>query len=171
MLEARSDRLYIQFAREERLRPSDRKYITGSPLPYSIYRQRPLPWKNCLGSDRHRLGNPLLGNLEEAMFVADAECCSRTTIQPRCYRAPEVVLNMPIGPPVDIWNLACMMASVVRENDSELPLLHKLGPNWSEGIHLYKIAQTLGMPTPEIAREAGRFERSGFDRNGMFVLR
>jgi dual specificity tyrosine-phosphorylation-regulated kinase 2/3/4 len=35
-----------------------------------------------------------------------------TYIQSRFYRAPEVILGLPYGPPIDMWSLACILAEL-----------------------------------------------------------
>lgn len=35
-----------------------------------------------------------------------------TYIQSRFYRAPEVILGLPYGGPIDMWSLACVLAEL-----------------------------------------------------------
>ena len=36
-------------------------------------------------------------------------------IQSRFYRAPEVILGMKYGPPIDMWSLACIVAEFIGD--------------------------------------------------------
>lgn len=57
-------------------------------------------------------------------------------IQSRFYRAPEVLLGLPYGPPIDVWSLGCVAA--------ELFLGLPLFPGVSEFNQVARIVEALG---------------------------
>jgi dual specificity tyrosine-phosphorylation-regulated kinase 2/3/4 len=69
-------------------------------------------------------------------------------IQSRYYRAPEVILGLKYGPPIDIWSFACIMA--------ELATGQPIFPGHSEVNQLMLQIETLGMPNVAIIASAPR---------------
>lgn len=69
-------------------------------------------------------------------------------IQSRFYRAPEVILGLPYGPPIDIWSLACVLAELV----TGVPLF----PGEDEAEQLACITEVLGVPHAGLLRGATR---------------
>jgi dual specificity tyrosine-phosphorylation-regulated kinase 2/3/4 len=85
-----------------------------------------------------------------------------TYVQSRYYRAPEVVLDIPYGPAVDIWGLGCVLVELVTgktlfrpEDEFELVAMH---------------AQILGNPPTWMVREGKRAARF-FRADGVLILR
>ncbi len=76
-------------------------------------------------------------------------------IQSRFYRAPEVLLGAPYGPPIDVWSLGCVAA--------ELFLGLPLFPGASEYDQMARIVAGLGGPPPHLI-EAGVAGRKFFKR-------
>lgn len=79
---------------------------------------------------------------------AAVSCCSCSYIQSRFYRAPEVILGLPYGPPIDIWSLGCVLA--------ELLTGHPLLPGEDEAEQLACIMEVLGLPHPSLLAGATR---------------
>lgn len=48
-------------------------------------------------------------DLGSACFAGDGP---QAYLQTRCYRAPEVVINAPYGPKIDVWSLGCVLAEL-----------------------------------------------------------
>ncbi|CDJ35773.1 Dual specificity tyrosine-phosphorylation-regulated kinase 3, related [Eimeria mitis] len=69
-------------------------------------------------------------------------------IQSRYYRAPEILLGLPYGPPIDMWSLGCVLAE-----------LHKgtpLFPGVDEDDQLQTIASLLGFPPTDLILRSPR---------------
>lgn len=71
-----------------------------------------------------------------------------TYIQSRFYRAPEVILGISYGPPIDMWSFGCILA--------ELYTGYPLFPGETEVHQLACIQELLGLPLPEILNLATR---------------
>lgn len=71
-----------------------------------------------------------------------------TYIQSRFYRAPEVILGISYGPPIDMWSFGCILA--------ELYTGYPLFPGENEVHQLACIQELLGLPLPEILNLATR---------------
>jgi dual specificity tyrosine-phosphorylation-regulated kinase 2/3/4 len=69
-------------------------------------------------------------------------------IQSRFYRAPEVILGIPYGPPMDLWSFACIVAELVAGR----PLF----PGDSEDGELRLHMEVLGQPPPAVIADAPR---------------
>jgi serine/threonine protein kinase len=70
-------------------------------------------------------------------------------IQSRYYRAPEVVLRLPFGHPIDVWSLGCIIC--------ELYIGFPIFPAQNEIQLLELICRFLGPVPIEIARASRRF--------------
>jgi dual specificity protein kinase YAK1 len=75
--------------------------------------------------------------------------CIPMYIQSRYYRAPEVVLRLPFGHPIDIWSLGCILC--------ELCIGFPIFPAQNEIQLLELICRFLGPVPLEIARASRRF--------------
>lgn len=63
------------------------------------------------------LGEPFFYIVAGLLIVKSAHSIHNTKhhsfrIQPEAFRAPEVILGAPWGPPVDIWNLGCLVKNI-----------------------------------------------------------
>jgi dual specificity tyrosine-phosphorylation-regulated kinase 2/3/4 len=82
-------------------------------------------------------------------------------IQSRFYRAPEVILGIPYGPPMDVWSFACIMA--------ELGTGKPLFPGESELQQLRLHVELCGLPPAAILETAAR-RRMFFEENGRPLI-
>jgi dual specificity tyrosine-phosphorylation-regulated kinase 2/3/4 len=71
-----------------------------------------------------------------------------TYIQSRFYRAPEVILGLDYGLPIDMWSTGCILA--------ELYTGHPLFPGENEPDQLACIMQLLGPPKKEYLDQCSR---------------
>lgn len=69
-------------------------------------------------------------------------------IQSRFYRAPEVMLGIPYGPPMDVWSFACVIA--------ELAMGKPLFPGGNECHQLQLQMQVLGNIPDDVMKQASR---------------
>lgn len=84
-----------RFEEAEINEPGPRKPVDQSR---TIYKSRHLPKPK---GDKY--GLPILCDFGEARIGQTQG--SGPFVQPHIYRAPEVIFEMPWGPPIDIWNL------------------------------------------------------------------
>lgn len=106
MLTVEDDTIFEQFEIAEVESPTPQKLIDNSR---TIYRSRRLP------KPRHsKYGFPRLCDLG-AMWVGTNQQ-SGPFVQPHQHRAPEIIFEMPWGPPVDIWNLAALVRTPLSFN-------------------------------------------------------
>jgi dual specificity tyrosine-phosphorylation-regulated kinase 2/3/4 len=71
-----------------------------------------------------------------------------TYIQSRFYRAPEVILRIPITTAIDMWSLGCIVAELL----AGVPLF----PGANEGDQFWKIVDLLGYPPAAFLQKNGR---------------
>ncbi|XP_075065588.1 dual specificity tyrosine-phosphorylation-regulated kinase 2 isoform X1 [Mixophyes fleayi] len=71
-----------------------------------------------------------------------------TYIQSRFYRAPEVILGVRYGMPIDMWSLGCILAELL----TGYPLL----PGEDEGDQLACMIELLGMPSQKLLDSSKR---------------
>jgi dual specificity tyrosine-phosphorylation-regulated kinase 2/3/4 len=71
-----------------------------------------------------------------------------TYIQSRFYRAPEIMLGVPYGTPIDMWSLGCIAA--------ELHIGYPLFPGENEQQQLLRIVEVIGVPPEEVLATASR---------------
>jgi dual specificity tyrosine-phosphorylation-regulated kinase 2/3/4 len=81
-------------------------------------------------------------------------------IQSRFYRAPEVLIGLSYGPPMDVWSAALVLA--------ELMAGHPLFPGDDEDEQIEMIMELLGEPDVELFEQARRQEHF-FEADGRFV--
>ncbi len=84
-----------------------------------------------------------------------------TYIQSRFYRAPEVILGLPYGHPIDMWSFACIL--------SELYTGWPLFPGTNEHEQLLCIMEVFGTPPPSLLATAKRANRF-FDEDGEPIV-
>ena len=77
-------------------------------------------------------------------------------IQSRFYRAPEVILGLPYGPPMDMWSFGCIVA--------EMMIGHPLFPGDDEAEQLEMYMEVFGLPPRDMIDECSR-KRYFFDNN------
>eukprot|EP01029_Cantina_marsupialis_P006502 TRINITY_DN1714_c0_g1_i1.p1 TRINITY_DN1714_c0_g1~~TRINITY_DN1714_c0_g1_i1.p1 ORF type:complete len:508 (-),score=120.37 TRINITY_DN1714_c0_g1_i1:440-1963(-) len=80
-----------------------------------------------------------------------------TYIQSRFYRAPEVILGLPYGLPIDIWSFGCILA--------ELFTGYPLFPGENETEQLLCVMEIMNLPPKHLIQQASR-RRQFFDSNG-----
>lgn len=78
-------------------------------------------------------------------------------IQSRFYRAPEVILGLQYGPPMDVWSTALVLV--------ELVIGRPLFPGEDEEEQLAMIAELLGQPDPAMVADSKRRD-DFFDEGG-----
>ncbi|GFY51407.1 dual specificity tyrosine-phosphorylation-regulated kinase 2 [Trichonephila inaurata madagascariensis] len=71
-----------------------------------------------------------------------------TYIQSRFYRAPEVILGLKYGMPIDMWSLGCILAELL----TGYPLL----PGEDESDQLACMIELLGMPSQKLLEQSKR---------------
>ncbi|KAF7258904.1 hypothetical protein EG68_03941 [Paragonimus skrjabini miyazakii] len=86
-----------------------------------------------------------------------------TYIQSRFYRAPEIILGMEYGTPIDMWSLGCIVAEMI----TGLPLF----PGENEEDQLARIMEILDVPPNSVLSSAKRGHKF-FTRDGepLYVL-
>ncbi|OBT45440.1 hypothetical protein VE00_04531 [Pseudogymnoascus sp. WSF 3629] len=104
---------------------------------YNLYRSA------NLGIPR-RFGRPILCDFSLARNGQVEHCHD---IQPDPYRAPEVILEMPWGYPVDIWNVGVMNRRMFDGLDPETG-------KYGNRFHLASIVSLLGPPPPEFLQRS-----------------
>lgn len=98
------------FTDAELTEPSPRKFVDGQ----TIYQSRPF--------DRPKVfGGVVLSDFGSAMSGSEPQYCNA---QPNVYRSPEVMLKVPWGYPIDIWNVGVMVGVF-------LPARRGFTKNWS----------------------------------------
>jgi dual specificity tyrosine-phosphorylation-regulated kinase 2/3/4 len=81
-------------------------------------------------------------------------------IQSRFYRAPEVILGIKYGPPMDVWSFALIIGEIVTGR----PLF----PGNSEREILEMLMEVLG-PVPQALKQVGSRTKEFFNDEGKFV--
>lgn len=71
-----------------------------------------------------------------------------TYIQSRFYRSPEVILELPYGPAIDMWSFGCILA--------ELSNGHPIFPGETEAEQMACILEVLGFPDPALLAKSRR---------------
>lgn len=100
MLSLEDTSVMEDFANAEVKHPTPRKVVDESRTVFlSKTSRRPAKDKGY--------GLPILCDFGEARIGICQN--SGSFVQPHLYRAPEVIFEMPWGPPIDIWNLACVV--------------------------------------------------------------
>lgn len=80
-----------------------------------------------------------------------------TYIQSRFYRAPEIILGLPYGRPIDLWSLGCIIC--------EMQMGYPIFPGESEKEQLLCVMEVLGVPPPRMVERSPR-KKDFFDTNG-----
>jgi serine/threonine-protein kinase SRPK3 len=98
MFSVPNDLIFQELEQNELHNPSPRKEINGRIIYVSSELGKPTEWGPPVLCD---FGSAVLGNIGHT-----------EDIQPDIYRAPEVVLGVPWGYSVDVWNVGCMVSSL-----------------------------------------------------------
>lgn len=69
-------------------------------------------------------------------------------IQSRYYRAPEVIMGLPYGPPMDVWSYACIVI--------EMMIGRPIFPGDDENEQMDMLVEVLGMPPKEMIDKCSR---------------
>lgn len=80
-----------------------------------------------------------------------------TYIQSRFYRAPEIILGLSYGRPIDLWSLGCIVC--------EMQMGYPIFPGESEKEQLLCIMEILGVPPPRMVDRSPR-KKDFFEANG-----
>ena len=81
-----------------------------SPSPRKILPDRTIYLsRNDFGHPKSMPGRPKISDFDNAVQVTSSQKTFSHSIQPNCYRAPEVILGAHWSYPVDIWNLGVMV--------------------------------------------------------------
>ncbi|KAK8843784.1 hypothetical protein M9Y10_024856 [Tritrichomonas musculus] len=70
-------------------------------------------------------------------------------IQSRFYRAPEVILGIPYGPPMDVWSCACIIAELMNGGKPLFP-----GTDEAEQLEMYM--EVFGLPPRDVIDASSR---------------
>lgn len=120
----------------EKQYPSVQKQIDDD---LTIYQSRPVPFLGLID-----LGSATLCDFSVAFRGHSFDV--PVMIQPHIMRAPEIMMQMRWGHPIDIWNLGCL----VWELAEGLPLFYEAVKedhcSYSEYTHLAKMISLLGRP-------------------------
>ena len=81
-----------------------------------------------------------------------------TYIQSRFYRAPEIILGLSYGRPIDLWSLGCIVC--------EMQMGYPIFPGESEKEQLLCIMEVLGVPPSRLVDRSPR-KKEFFDANGQ----
>ncbi|KAJ5142656.1 kinase-like protein [Penicillium bovifimosum] len=88
-------------------------------------------------------------------------------IQPRIYRAPEVILGVPWTFSADIWNVGCMIWDIYEGGCLFTGQDPEFG-RYRSRAHLAEIINLLGPPPPSLLRE-GELKDKFFSSEGKFL--
>jgi dual specificity tyrosine-phosphorylation-regulated kinase 2/3/4 len=81
-------------------------------------------------------------------------------IQSRFYRAPEVILGIKYGPPMDVWSFALIIIEII--------IGKPLFPGDNEREVLEMLMEVLG-PVPQAMRQTGSRKKDFFNAEGKFI--
>ncbi|TDL14150.1 kinase-like protein [Rickenella mellea] len=149
------DSVFSDFEEEELRSPYPRKELDGRTI--YLTRDFRLPKEVCA---------PVLCDFGSAVPL-DGETEHREVIQPKVYRAPEVILEAPWTYSVDIWNAGCMV-SVDGFNGGNL--FNGKDPEhakYRSRAHLAEMIALLGPPPPSLLAQ-GNLTSKFFSDAGDF---
>ncbi|KAK6004806.1 hypothetical protein QM012_008668 [Aureobasidium pullulans] len=113
---------------------------------------------------------PLTKGLPSLTDFSEARCgksLQSGLIMPNVYRAPEVILGMAWGYPVDIWSFAMTLWDLFQPER----LFSGRGEDgqYSESHHLAEMVAVLGTPPPEFLAASSKTSAKYWDNNGKWV--
>ncbi|EXJ79988.1 CMGC/SRPK protein kinase [Capronia epimyces CBS 606.96] len=157
MLNAEDPTMLERFEEAEIKEPSPRKLIDSSR---TIYKSR------CLPTPRDdKYGLPILCDFGEARIGETQE--SGPFVQPHIYRAPEVIFEMPWGPPIDIWNLAGLVWDLLEGEHLFGRIFDDKGQH-DPFQHIASMVNLIGQPPTEFVRRSETTEQC-FDAKGDWI--
>ncbi|KAM5480467.1 putative non-specific serine/threonine protein kinase [Microsporum canis] len=154
MLTVEDNSMLEDFEKIELESPTPRKVIDGTR---SIYRSR--YFTRPKNGD---WGYPMLCDFGEARIGTIHH--TGMTVQPHIYRAPEVTLEMPWGPAVDIWNLATLIWDLFEGRHLFNGVTDRDG-DYDPFAHMAQITGFLGPPPKEFIQRSKTISQV-FDANG-----
>ena len=108
---------------------------------------------------------PILSDLGEARLLGDQEDLDPLPMGPLAYRAPENVLGMRWGYPVDVWQAACMFYNLcTNEQLFDVP---DGTEEWSVTSHLAQMVGLMGPPPAEFIKRSEDCKQY-FDDEGVW---
>jgi serine/threonine protein kinase len=162
--------VFEAFHLDEMASPSRRKFNHGVERyrsSYTIYESRTMMYPKRFGrvciSDFH-YASPGINN--ESNY-------SRQEVEARItqHRAPEVLLDLEWGFPIDIWNMGTLVWEIVYNST---PLFRDRNYNSTMQPHLQtqrmltKMVSILGVPPSQLLEYANQTTKDFLDRNGAF---
>ncbi|OAX77179.1 CMGC/SRPK protein kinase, partial [Emergomyces africanus] len=155
MLSLEDSTMLADFAKAEAEDPSPWKKINESHI---IYKSR----RFHLLAGGKSYGLPILCDFGEGRIGKTHE--SGPFVQPNIYRAPEIILEMPWGSAVDIWNLAGLIWDLFEEKHLFGDIFDSKGGH-DPSKHLALMVALIGPPPSEFVRRSETTEQC-FDPSG-----
>ncbi|KAJ5618219.1 hypothetical protein N7528_006862 [Penicillium herquei] len=129
--------------------------VNGTPTV--VYRSKPTNLKVT--------GNPILTDFGQMRLIEG--CVNRDWWMPDLYRAPEVLLQLPWGFPVDIWSLGDMTLELLEGKNLFDPIDH-VHAQYVLPLALAQYIGFLGPPPLQIIQQSPLFSKY-FDTKGNWV--
>ncbi|OGM49561.1 protein kinase domain protein [Aspergillus bombycis] len=158
MLSLEDNSMLGDFVTAESETPSPQKLIDQSRIIYSSRKfRRPTEARNY--------GLPVLCDFGEARIGETQE--SGPFVQPRIYRAPEVIFEMPWGSAIDIWNLAGLIWDLFEGQHLFGDIFDSTGSH-DPFRHLALMVALIGPPPSEFVRRSETTSQC-FDSSGGWI--
>ncbi|KAK5102478.1 hypothetical protein LTR70_000334 [Exophiala xenobiotica] len=157
MISIEDDTMLERFAKAESKHPTPRKIVDDT---LTIYTRRPLPTPK---DDRY--GVSVLCDFGEARIGETHK--TGPLVQPHNSRAPEVIFEIPWGPPVDIWNVRCL-AWALFEGRYLFQNVRTNNGKWEPYVHVAQIVSLLGQPPVDFLRRSNTASEC-FDNSGTWI--
>ncbi|GAB7348618.1 hypothetical protein MBLNU459_g6994t2 [Dothideomycetes sp. NU459] len=157
MLTIEDESMMDRFEMAELETPSPRKSVDASR---AIYLSR-----NFGPPNDRKYGLPILCDLGEARLGKVQS--SGPFIQPHIYRAPEVIFEMEWGPPIDIWNVACLIWDLFEGNHLFEHIFDSKGHH-DPFLHLARMVSLIGPPSNKFVKRSETTEQC-FNENGIWI--
>ncbi|KAH6627486.1 kinase-like domain-containing protein [Chaetomium tenue] len=154
MFECSDESALMRFEQAELDHPSPRKEVNGRVIHIT----------RMVDVDTSAMGWPILCDFGSAVF---ADKLHDSYAQPRQYRAPEVVLKVPWGHKIDIWNVGCLIWDIFEGRN----LFDGIDPKDSAyrgRAHLAEMISLLGPPPPEFINR-GDLKDKFFSESGEWT--
>ncbi|OAP56817.1 hypothetical protein AYL99_08929 [Fonsecaea erecta] len=157
MLTVEDPTMLERFEKAEINEPSPRKLVDKSR---TVYKSRHLP-----NPKDDKYGLPILCDFGEARIGETQE--RGPFVQPHIYRAPEVIFEMPWGPPIDIWNLGGLVWDLL-EGEHLFGRIFDGKGHHDPFQHVAKMVSLIGPPPTEFVRRSETAEQC-FAANGNWI--